>query len=767
MKNTASISALKIAGGYAIVAGLWILFSDQFLSLVIDDVARIQRLQTAKGWAFVGVTALLLFLVLRRELSISQQAHKELLRLNRALRVLSECNQALIRANDVDSLLQTICDQIVNLGGYHMAWVGYAVQDENQTIRPIAKAGDDAGYLDSIRVSWGDNDLGKGPAGASIRTGRTSIYLDLASHPAFTPWREAAIERGYRAIIGLPLQHNEQVYGSLCIYTSEANAFEPDEVRLLEELASDLAYGIHVLQTQERFYQQSQVLNALFDASPLAIYILDVYGMVEYWNPAAERIFGWSESEVLGKRLPIVDAEHQAEFDALRQRVISGESFTDIEITRIKKGEEMIELSLSTAPLRDASGQVSHIVAIAVDITRRKQAEKTLLDLNAELEQRMAERIKTEEYIRMQLSHLEALRRIDLAITSSLDLKVILDVLLAQVINQLKVDAADVRLITTYDHNLDIAAARGFLKNLKTSQLTRVGTGYAGMTALDRKPRLVNSPAEIDDESPGLREIFIQESFQFYYVTPLIAKGQAQGVLEVYKRTSMEIDREWIHFLEAIAGQAAIAIDNSTLFNDLQRTNLELTRAYEETIEGWSRALDLRDKETEGHTRRVTEMTLRLARRMGISDGDLVHIRRGALLHDIGKMGVPDSILLKPGPLTKEEWATMRLHPGLAYNMLSPIDHLRLALDIPYCHHEKWDGTGYPRGLKGEEIPLAARLFAVVDVWDALRSDRPYRPAWSKEEAIAFIHSETGSHFDPEVAKLFLETRPDRDELYP
>jgi HD-GYP domain-containing protein (c-di-GMP phosphodiesterase class II) len=229
----------------------------------------------------------------------------------------------------------------------------------------------------------------------------------------------------------------------------------------------------------------------------------------------------------------------------------------------------------------------------------------------------------------------------------------------------------------------------------------------------------------------------------------------------------MEIDREWIHFLEAIAGQAAIAIDNSTLFNDLQRTNLELTRAYEETIEGWSRALDLRDKETEGHTRRVTEMTLMLARRMGISEGDLVHIRRGALLHDIGKMGVPDSILLKPGPLTKEEWATMRLHPGLAYNMLSPIDHLRLALDIPYCHHEKWDGTGYPRGLKGEEIPLAARLFAVVDVWDALRSDRPYRPAWSKEEAIAFIHSETGSHFDPEVAKLFLETRPDRDELYP
>lgn len=766
MKNTAPVSALKIASGYLIIAGLWILFSDRVLGLMIDDVVLMQRLQTVKGWAFVGVTALLLFFVLSREFSIRQQAQTELLRLNRALRVLSECNQALIRARDVDSLLQTICDQIVTLGGYSMAWVGYAEQDEPRSIRPVAKAGADAGYVDTIQVSWGDNELGQGPAGTSIRTGQASIYLDLASHPAFAPWREAATERGYRAAIGLPLSHNEHTFGCLCIYTHEKDAFEPVEVRLLEELASDLAYGVHALQTQERFNQQSQILNALFDASPLAIYILDVDGIIEYWNPAAERIFGWSKDEVLGNRLPIVDAERQAEFDVLRQRVISGESFANLEITRMKKWGEPIELSLSTAPLKGTAGQVSHIVAIAADITRRKQAENTLLDLNAELEQRMSERIKTEEYIRLQLSHLEALRRIDLAITSSLDLKVILDILLAQVINQLEVDAADVRLVTIYDHNLDIAAAQGFLSSLEQSLPVRVGSGYAGMTTLDRKARRINSPGEIDQENLTLSELFTQESFQFYYVTPLIAKGQVQGILEVYKRTSMEIDREWIYFLEAIAGQAAIAIDNSTLFNDLQRTNLDLTRAYEETIEGWSRALDLRDKETEGHTRRVTEMTLSLARRMGIPERELVHIRRGALLHDIGKMGVPDSILLKPGPLTDEEWGIMRLHPGLAYNMLSPIDHLRPALDIPYCHHEKWDGTGYPRGLKGEEIPLAARLFAVVDVWDALRSDRPYRPAWSKEEAIAFIRSETGSHFDPEVAKLFLETRPDRDELY-
>jgi HD-GYP domain-containing protein (c-di-GMP phosphodiesterase class II) len=165
----------------------------------------------------------------------------------------------------------------------------------------------------------------------------------------------------------------------------------------------------------------------------------------------------------------------------------------------------------------------------------------------------------------------------------------------------------------------------------------------------------------------------------------------------------------------------------------------------------------LRDKETEGHTQRVTEMTLRLAKAIGVSEAERVHMTRGALLHDIGKMGIPDSILLKPGPLTGEEWQIMRLHPGYAYELLSPITYLRPALPIPYCHHEKWDGTGYPRGLMGDQIPLAARLFAVADVWDALTSDRPYHQAWPKEQALAYIKDQPGKHFDPQVVEVFLK----------
>ena len=184
----------------------------------------------------------------------------------------------------------------------------------------------------------------------------------------------------------------------------------------------------------------------------------------------------------------------------------------------------------------------------------------------------------------------------------------------------------------------------------------------------------------------------------------------------------------------------------------------ELTRrtAYETTLQGWSRALGMRDEETEGHTQRVAALTVRLAQTLGVSDEDLVHIRRGALLHDIGKIAVPDGILRKPGPLTHEERAVMRQHPAYAYEMLAPVTYLRLSLDIPYCHHELWDGSGYPRGLKAEDIPLAARIFTVVDVWDALRSDRPYRRAWSDERARAYLREQAGGKFDPRVVAAFL-----------
>lgn len=191
-------------------------------------------------------------------------------------------------------------------------------------------------------------------------------------------------------------------------------------------------------------------------------------------------------------------------------------------------------------------------------------------------------------------------------------------------------------------------------------------------------------------------------------------------------------------------------------FGEMDASRRALQQSYEGTLEGWVRALDLRDRETQGHTRRVTEMSLCLARKMGLPDTEIAHLQRGALLHDIGKMAVPDSILHKPGPLTEEQWVVMRCHPETALRMLEPIDYLRPALDIPYCHHERWDGTGYPRGLRGEEIPLAARIFSVVDVWDALSSDRPYRRAWSRSKVLDELVRQRGQRFDPQVVDTFL-----------
>ncbi|MBX3038367.1 MAG: GAF domain-containing protein [Anaerolineales bacterium] len=239
---------------------------------------------------------------------------------------------------------------------------------------------------------------------------------------------------------------------------------------------------------------------------------------------------------------------------------------------------------------------------------------------------------------------------------------------------------------------------------------------------------------------------------------PLKVKDVLIGVIYVDNRAQSGIfHNDDLEIISSFSNQAAVAIENARLFDGLKSSNEELQIAYQATLKGWVRALDLRDKETEGHTQRVTSLTLKLATAMGIDGDDLIHIERGALLHDIGKMAIPDGILLKPASLTPEERALIQKHPVYAFEMLSPIKFLQPALDIPYCHHEKWDGSGYPRGLKAEQIPLAARIFAVVDVWDALVSDRPYRKGLDPKEVKEKIKADAGSHFDPRVVDVFLK----------
>ena len=393
-----------------------------------------------------------------------------------------------------------------------------------------------------------------------------------------------------------------------------------------------------------------------------------------------------------------------------------------------------------------------------------RKLEDKMLELekaNRLLEEDIAGRMRAETEIirlleesRRRLKQLEALHSIDIAISASLDLRTTLNVLLRHVESLLEVDAADILLFYPQLGQFKFSAGRGFRTDDMEHLYVRSGTSLAGRAVTERRTVLVS--ADLGSKTnPDTALIYQKEGFVAYTGVPLIAKGQIKGVLEVYHRSPHKSDNEWLKLLETLAGQAAIAIDNAQLFDNLQQSNIELALAYDATIAGWSRAMDLRDKETEGHTQRVTELTLKLARAMRISEPELAHIRRGALLHDIGKMGVPDNILLKADQLTDEEWEKMRQHPVWAYEMLSSIRYLQPALEIPYCHHEKWDGTGYPRGLKGEEIPLVARIFAVADVWDAITSDRPYRKGWSEEEALKYIEEQSGKYFDPKVVKEF------------
>jgi HD-GYP domain-containing protein (c-di-GMP phosphodiesterase class II) len=259
-------------------------------------------------------------------------------------------------------------------------------------------------------------------------------------------------------------------------------------------------------------------------------------------------------------------------------------------------------------------------------------------------------------------------------------------------------------------------------------------------------------PAEAGKLPPAMH------GYASYYGVPLMAKGRMHGVMELLGQGPLQLTSDWVEFVASMATQAAIAIDNATLFAELQRTNAELNLAYDATIEGWARVLEARGIESEGHTRRVSELALRAGRAAGLSDQELIHVRRGALLRDIGMLTVPEALLTKAGPLSADDRARIQQHPEFGFNILAPINHLRPALDIPYCHHERWDGTGYPRGLKGEQIPVAARLFAVVDVWDALCSDRPFRRAWPEARARDYLREHAGSHFDPQAVNLFFQS---------
>lgn len=472
----------------------------------------------------------------------------------------------------------------------------------------------------------------------------------------------------------------------------------------------------------------SHQLEAIFRAFPDLLFSLDQDGRIVDYRAGEVSALYLPPEQFLGQRMQdILPAVVGAKFEqALQKAVKSGKVVSLDYQLDVQQGNRWFDARL--VPL-DGEG----VIVVVRDIS---------------------ERVKTMEQTQCHLRRLSALHSVDAAITSSFDLNLTLSVILRQVVNQLGVDAADVLLLNPRTRMLEFSAGQGFSIRERQQSPTMVGQGYAGTAALERRTvsvlldeRQADFPA-----SPRL----LHEKFSCYYAVPLIAKGQVRGVLELYHRSLLNPDDDWLDFLATIAGQAAVAIDSASMFHDLQQTNVELSLAYDAVIESWARLLELSNRESSEHAHRVVELTIQLARSMGVPEEDLVHFRRGALLHDVGKLGISEKILNKPGPLDDLEREIVRGHPRLAQQLLAPVNYLAPALDIPHRHHERWDGSGYPDGLRGEQIPFPARLFAVVDVYDALTSTRPYRPAWTRGEALAYIREHSGKLFDSTVVRSFV-----------
>jgi putative nucleotidyltransferase with HDIG domain len=364
------------------------------------------------------------------------------------------------------------------------------------------------------------------------------------------------------------------------------------------------------------------------------------------------------------------------------------------------------------------------------------------------------QRRSAEERERKQRLLSETLTRLGLALSATHDINLLLEEICEASMELFGVDAAYLWLVQG-DELVGFAGLGGGLEEFLGTRVKISDAVTLGARVVRQKEAIfVNDTFHSGEVN---RKLIERLSVRSILGVPLLNEEKAVGALMIVDRQNAQrFSENDMETAIVLGSYAAVAIEKAELVEGLQHTNLELTLAYDTTLEGWAHALELRDQETLGHTRRVTEMTLKLARALGVSESEFVHLRRGAMLHDIGKMGIPDDVLLKPGPLTEEEWVIMRRHTEYAKDMLSEIEFLDPALDIPYLHHEKWDGSGYPCGLKGEEIPLAARIFAVADVWDALRSDRPYRAAWPDEKALAYVRAEAGSYFDPRIVEAFL-----------
>jgi len=603
-------------------------------------------------------------------------------------------------------------------------------------------------------------------------TGRPLIIDDVSKDPRFKSWGISTNIRGWMAVplitrghvIGYitldshqPGTYNESIGETAMAFahqaaaaTDNARLYDETQRRLRElEIINRVSMSLRLTQSVD------EMLSILLNEALLLMNTLNgsIWLYDSSSNTLVQRIARGTDAKLLQITLKPGEGIVGYVFTT-GEKYISTEMKIDPLLSIGNKESMTPGLSGICIPIQSTVGPVGVLIAV-IEKDRQIAEEINLLTILAEITGNAIHRAELFAQSQEQIHRLTTLRDIDAAIASSTDLRVTLNILMDHTLKHLKTDAVDIMLYHPELQSLTYLSSAGFNNPSPSRPLMRLGEGLAGQVVM--KGGIEHVPDIRISNEVKRDPMLIREGFITYFGIPLIIKGQTKGVFEIFHRAPFTPSIEWTQFLQTLAGQAAIAIDNSQLFEHLQRSNQEVTQAYDTTLEGWARALELRDRETEGHTRRVTELTMQLARYMNIAEDELINIYRGVLLHDIGKMGVPDQILRKTGPLIDSEWVEMRKHPEYAYNLLKPIPYLRPALDIPYCHHEHWDGSGYPQGLKGEQIPLAARIFSIVDIWDALLSDRSYRKAWKEPRVIAYLKEISGTILDPKVVTEFFK----------
>lgn len=500
-------------------------------------------------------------------------------------------------------------------------------------------------------------------------------------------------------------------------------------------------------QGEERLKLQAFIMESM--AEGLVVY--DERGTILMTNRAFDLMFNYESGALIGRHVSLLNNlsadENARMFDEIEKRIKNNGTWIG-ELINTRKDGSQFYTSAHVSSLE--SGNKRYIISVHEDITENKRVQ---------------------EQVKQQLERLSALHEIDTAIASLTDLDMTLKIILSHAIKQLPADAAAVYLLDPYTQTLELK------DELCSEKLTfpkslRIGEYVAGRAAMER--RLI-SLADIENSSLANQSTDEQKTvvpmasssadehnyldvFGACFALPLIARGQTLGAFEVSLYTPADFNQEWFNFFETLAGQLAIAFDNYSLFEGLQQSNARLIQAFDETIESWARLVDQHCHRPEGYSWLLADASVRLGRSINLNESEIVNIQHGALLYDIGLFLVPEHVLQKSTALDPDEKAAIDRHPVIAYELIYPNAFLRTAIDIPYCHHEHWDGSGYPRGLKGEEIPLSARIFAVIEVWNALLSDRPYRPAWTEAQARKYLEDQSGHQFDPNVIETFLRS---------